>query len=160
MTDAPTPEKTAEVAVPAAPEKTKKTAKAKSKKLIQTSGKRKRAIARAVLHPGKGIVRINHQRLETITPQLAKDRLMEPLLLAEDAAGKVDIHVHVAGGGWQGQTEAARLAIARALAQFDKKLKKIFLEYDRQLLVADIRSKETRKPNDSKARAARQKSYR
>ncbi len=85
---------------------------------------------------------------------------MEPLLLAEKTANDVDINVVTEGGGVAGQTEAARLAIARALAQYDKKLEKVFLSYDRHLLVADIRRKETRKPNDSKARAARQKSYR
>ena len=81
-------------------------------------------------------------------------------MLAEDTANKVNIIVRVNGGGWQGQTEAARLAIARALVEFNKKLKKPFLDYDRHLLIADVRFKETRKPNDSKARSARQKSYR
>ncbi len=156
----PTPEKAVPEKVTS--EKTVKKAapKPKTKKLIQTSGKRKQAIARAVLGPGKGIVRINKHLLQTITPQLSQDRLMEPLLLAGETASQVDIHVLVAGGGWQGQTEAARLAIAKALVEFNKKLKKTFLDYDRHLLVADVRYKETRKPNDSKARAARQKSYR
>ena len=131
-----------------------------AKKVIQTTGKRKRAVARATLYPGKGIIRINHQLLDTIKPDLAKDRLMEPLLLSEDTWKKVDINISVSGGGWQGQTEAARSAIARALVDFNKKLRKPFLDYDRHLLIWDIRQKETRKPNDSKARAARQKSYR
>ena len=131
-----------------------------AKKNIQTIGKRKSAIAKATLSPGKGIVRINHHLLNTIKPEMLKQRLMEPLLLSEDTWQKVDINVIVSGGGMQGQTEASRLAIARALVEFNKKLKKPFLDYDRHLLIADVRFKETRKPNDSKARSARQKSYR
>lgn len=133
---------------------------AAKQKVIQTIGKRKEAVARATLLPGKGIVKINNQLLKHIKPQILHDRMMEPLVLSEDIASKVDIHVRVAGGGVQGQTEASRLAIARALVEFNKKLKKTFLDYDRNLLVADIRTKEQRKPNDSRARASRQKSYR
>ena len=59
-----------------------------------------------------------------------------------------------------GQADAARLAIAKALAEHDEKLKSVFLEYDRQLLVADIRRHETNKPNKSAPRDKRQKSYR
>lgn len=132
-----------------------------SKKNIQSTGKRKSAIARATLHTGgSGIIRINHQILDAINPRLAKDRIMEPLLLSGDLWKEVDINVNVHGGGWQGQTEAVRSAIARALAEHNKKLREIFLGYDRHLIVWDTRFKETRKPNDSKARKSRQKSYR
>ena len=132
----------------------------KTKQFIQATGKRKSAIARVVLYPGKGIIRINNQLLNTIKPDLVKNRIIEPLLLAEDAGSKINVDVNVHGGGWQGQTEAARSAIARALVEYNKKLKKTFLDYDRHLLIWDVRIKETRKPNDSRARAARQKSYR
>ena len=129
-------------------------------KVIQTSGKRKFATARATLTPGKGNITINSKSLNAYTPELAKQRIMEPLLLAEGVASQIDIHVVVSGGGIQGQAEAVRLSIGRALVEFDKKLKRVFLDYDKHLLVADIRRKETRKPNDSKARSARQTSYR
>ena len=132
----------------------------KKQQQIQTTGRRKSATARATLSPGKGIVRLNNRLLNTIQPELLRNRLMEPILLSEDTASKVDINVDTVGGGVQGQIEAARLAIARALVEFNKKLKKTFLDYDRHLLIADIRVKETRKPNDSKARSSRQKSYR
>jgi len=132
------------------------------KDIVNVSGKRKRAIARATLKPGKGIVRINKQRLEVYNPSLARAKIMEPLLLAGDVAKKVNIDVNVYGGGWQAQSEAARLSIARSLVEFtkSKELKKTFLEYDRHLLVADVRRNEPHKPNDSKPRAKRQKSYR
>ena len=129
-------------------------------KVINTQGKRNKAIARATLKPGKGKVTINGQYLTMYADLQTQLRMREPLLLAGDAANDVDIAVKVRGGGVQGQADAIRLAMARALVQHDGKLKTVFEEYDRLLLVADIRRKETRKPNDSKARAKRQKSYR
>lgn len=131
-------------------------------KVIHTSGKRKRAIARATLRQGYGKIRINNQLLENFSPKIAQMRLKEPLILAGDVANRVDIDVNVKGGGIMGQAEASRLVIAKALVSWtkDKNLENKFLNYDRYLLVADVRRKETRKPNDSKARAKRQKSYR
>jgi len=89
-------------------------------------------------------------------------KLMEPLILSEDMANNVNIDVTVTGGGISGQADAARLAIARSLAEYSKndKLRNVFLKYDRHLLVADVRMPEPSKPNDSKPRAKRQKSYR
>ena len=128
---------------------------------IITSGRRKRAIARAVLKPGKGIVRINSNLLENYSPKMYMQRIHEPLVLAEGIAKKVNISVKVQGGGSASQSDASRLAIARALAEFDKKLESTFLEYDRTLLVGDVRFKESTKPNCcGSARSKRQKSYR
>ncbi len=131
-------------------------------KLIHISGKRKRAIARATLKEGKGIVRINNLLLDHYQPKMARMKIMEPLLLAgEEVMGKVNISVQVQGGGMMSQTEASRLAIARCLVQFDKKLKPTFEAYDRHLLIADVRRKESAKPGrHGQARAKRQKSYR
>ena len=130
-------------------------------KSIHVAGKRKRAIARATLSEGHGKVKINQTPIEFYTPMLYRMKIMEPLQLAGDSAYGIDIDVKVMGGGMNSQAEAARLAIARALSRHDKKLEKIFLKYDRQLLVADVRRKEPRKPNrHGKARAKVQKSYR
>lgn len=130
-------------------------------KTIHVAGRRKRAVARVTLKPGKGMVRINKKPLDTYGPKMARLKIREPLLLAGDTAKEVKIDVVVNGGGISSQAEAARLAIARALVQYSKKFEKIFLDYDRNLLVADVRRKETRKPNrHGKARAKRQKSYR
>ena len=128
--------------------------------VIHTQGKRKRSIARATLKPGRGNVKINGQYLQNYATDMLRLRISEPLVLAGDVAGKVDISVNVIGGGVNGQADAIRLAMARALVQHDKNLKKTFDDYDRLLLVADVRRKEVCKPNDSKARAKRQKSYR
>ena len=90
--------------------------------------------------------------------------LKEPLVIAEQVIGKpnYDIEVNVKSGGGASRIEASRLAIARAIILFTKSadLKKAYLEYDRHLLVADSRRKEAYKPDDSKARAKRQTSYR
>ena len=90
--------------------------------------------------------------------------IKEPIEIARENLGhfNFDIRVEVRGGGNEGQIEAARLAIARAILKFTKSadLKKAFLAYDKGILVADTRRKEPYKPGDSKARSKRQKSYR
>jgi len=131
-------------------------------KTVHTSGTRKKSVARATVKEGKGTVRINSKLLETLQPEMARMKIMEPLLLAGDFVKKVNINISVSGGGWSSQAEAARLALARGLVEFtgSKNLKKTFLEYDRHLLIADVRQNEPHKPNDSKPRAKRQKSYR
>ena len=130
-------------------------------KIIHTAGKRKSAIARATLKPGKGKVRINSILLDVYGSKLSRMKMQEPLIMAGDAAKNVNIDVKIIGGGATTQADAARLAIGRALVLFDKKLEKVFLNYDRTLLVADVRRKETHKPNRrGKARAKVQKSYR
>lgn len=132
------------------------------KKAVHTSGKRKQAVARASVTQGKGDIRINGIPLDIYTPEFARNRIKEPLILAGELAGKVNAKVVMNGGGWQSQTEAARLALAKGLVEISgsKALKKTFLEYDRHLLIADVRRNEPHKPNDSKPRAKRQKSYR
>ena len=132
-------------------------------KNINISGKRKTAIARATLRQGTGIVRINSIPIDFVNPKISRLKLREPLILAGDVANKVDIDVDVVGGGITSQAEASRLAIAKALVNFTKsdELKEIFLNYDRNLLVADVRFKETAKPNrHGQARSKVQKSYR
>jgi len=131
------------------------------KKLIQASGKRKSARARAVLSSGKGFVSIDGVPIDNFGTKYVRMKIKEPLILAGSDAETVNIKVSVQGGGVSGQAEAIRLVIARALSEHNAALKEKFLEYDRNLLVADVRSKETRKPNThGKARSKRQKSYR
>ncbi len=132
-------------------------------KTIITSGKRKRAIARAKIKQGKGRIRINKVLLDFYEPKMYRLKLREPVILAGDVINNVDIDVNIIGGGIASRSEASRLAIARALVEYAKseRLKDRFLKYDRQLLVADIRRKEPAKPNrHGQARAKKQKSYR
>ncbi len=133
------------------------------------SGKRKMAVAKATIKEGSGRIMINNKPYAHLD-MFDRLRIDEPLRIAKEQLGEIkfDVEVRIAGGGRSGQIEAARLAIARALvagvSSLDKAkgemLKKSFLAYDRNLLVADTRLKETYKPGDSKARAKRQKSYR
>ena len=130
-------------------------------KTINNPGKRKSAVAKATIRDGTGLVRVNNINVNVIQPKLARMKIQEPLILAgEDVLKKIDILVRTNGGGIMGQAEATRLAIARSLAQHNKKLEKVFHDYDRALLVADVRRKEPYKPGRSKARSKRQKSYR
>ncbi|MCA1811705.1 MAG: 30S ribosomal protein S9 [Halobacteriales archaeon] len=133
-----------------------------AKKVVNTSGKRKTAVARAAAVKGTGKVRVNHVPIEIVEPKLARLKMEEPLLVAGKKAEKLDITVSVAGGGVYGQADAVRTAIARAILDYteDAELKEQYLAYDRTLLVNDTRVKESKKPLGRGARKKRQKSYR
>lgn len=130
--------------------------------IANTSGKRKTAVARASVKEGSGKVRINSKPLDIYTPELAKMKIMEPLMLAPDRAAKVDIDVAVEGGGVIGQAEAARTAIAKGLVEYfhDEELERTYKSIDRTLMVSDPRRKLPKKPLGRGARKKRQKSYR
>ena len=132
-------------------------------KVVQTKAKKKKAVARATLfYPGKGIVRVNGFLLDAWTNnKYVRLMVEEPLMLAGELSRKVDIYVNVRGGGFMGQAMAVRGAIAKALASIGgDNLRKKFLEYDRTLLVDDVRQVEPKKPLGRKARAKKQTSYR
>ncbi len=134
-----------------------------TQKIVLTTGKRKTAVARAVVKPGKGRVFINGKPLEILEPEIARWKIMEPLLLIGDLRNLVDIDVSVEGGGFMGQAVASRIAIARGVVEFFKdrpEVKQILLQYDRHMLVGDPREAEPKKPRGRSARAKRQKSYR
>jgi len=134
-----------------------------AKRVLIVSGKRKTAIARAVVKPGMGRIRINMIPLEIYQPEVARQKIMEPLIQAGDEVWKqLDIDVKVSGGGYMGQAEAARMAIANALLKWTKstQLRTAFIEYDRTMVVGDPRRKEPKKFGGPGARARDQKSYR
>ncbi|KAF5423696.1 MAG: small subunit ribosomal protein S9, partial [Candidatus Methanomarinus sp.] len=81
-------------------------------KIINTSGKKKTAIARATFKEGAGRVRINKKPIEIYEPEIAKLKISEPLTLAgNDITSKIDININVQGGGVMGQANAIRTAI-------------------------------------------------
>lgn len=132
-------------------------------KIVVASGKRKTSIAKAVVKPGIGRVWINGIPLEVFPVELARVKIMEPLMLVGDLWRKVDIRVEVRGGGVMSQAEAARTAIARGLLEYvdnDEEVKKIFTEYDRHMLSGDPRRTESEKWGRYSARRRWQKSYR
>ncbi|OPY31268.1 MAG: 30S ribosomal protein S9 [Methanomassiliicoccales archaeon PtaU1.Bin124] len=130
--------------------------------VINTSGKRKTAVARAVVKEGTGKVRINSIPVEAWVPELAKLKIMEPLTMVPEKAAKVDIDVEVSGGGVMGQADASRTAIAKAIVEYygDETLEKALKQYDRSMLISDVRRKLPKKPLGRGARKKRQKSYR
>jgi|TARA_Y100000310_G_C20397565_1_gene675806 small subunit ribosomal protein S9 len=134
----------------------------KSGKIV-VSGKRKTSVARAILTEGLGKVTVNGKNYKNFHI-FNRLKIEEPLRITKNVLGKTnfDVVITVKGGGEKGQIEAARLALAKAINQFSnsKNLTDAFLNYDRNLLVADVRRKETYKPGDSKARSKRQSSKR
>jgi small subunit ribosomal protein S9 len=133
-----------------------------AKKVVNSSGKRKTAVARASVQKGTGLVRINKKPVELYQPEIARWKIMEPINLADKHIDKINIDVDVKGGGFMSQASAVRTAIARGLLDYtgDPGLKLAFLDYDRSLLVSDSRRKEPKKPLGRGARKKRQKSYR
>jgi small subunit ribosomal protein S9 len=131
--------------------------------VTNTSGKKKTAIARATVREGSGRVRIDGQPVELVEPELARLKMMEPFRIAEDdLRDRVDVDVTVQGGGFSGQADAVRTAIARGLVEHtnDAELRDAFMSFDRSLLVNDVRQTESKKWGGPGARARYQKSYR
>lgn len=135
----------------------------RSKKVLVVSGKRKTAIARATVRQGMGRIRVNNIPLEIYEPEIAREKIREPLIEAgEDIWREVDVNVKVQGGGFMGQAEATRMALAKALEKWTKssRLRTAFMKYDRTMIAGDPRRKEPKKFGGSGARAKDQKSYR
>jgi small subunit ribosomal protein S9 len=133
------------------------------KKVLVVSGKRKTAVARAIVKPGAGRIRINRTPVEIFEPEIAREKIMEPLLQAGDDVWKqLDMDIKTSGGGYMGQAEAARMTVANALLKWTKSshLRTVFTEYDRTMIAGDSRSKEPKKFGGPGARAKEQKSYR
>lgn len=132
------------------------------KDAITRTGKRKEAIAKATIKPGKGRIRINSTPLEIYTPEMARLKMKEPVQLVGDRSDKVDVDINVNGGGVMGQAGATRTAIALCFVDYfeDTELEDLFKEYDRSLLVSDPRRKLPKQPMGRGARKKRQKSYR
>ncbi len=130
------------------------------------SGKRKEAVARAAIKPGKGIVRVNSMLFDNYTPRMAKERIRQVFIMADGIVDleKIDIDVRVSGGGVMGQADAIASAVSRALVKHfeSEQLHDIIVKYDRTLIAGDHRQTEVHKPGQSSKgpRHKRQKSYR
>ena len=132
-------------------------------KFVVVSGKRKSAVARVKIKEGRGKIFYNGLSYNDLR-YLHRLALTEPMRICESVIGNFnfDADIKTFGGGKEGQIQAARLGLAKALVKTTNSadLRKALLAYDKHLLVADIRRKEAYKPDDSKARAKRQTSYR
>ncbi len=132
-------------------------------RIVIATGKRKTAVARAVIKPGKGRVWVNGVPIELWPVEMARLKMMEPLLLAgREIWGSVDIRVNVKGGGYMAQADAVRMAIARGLVAYtgSQQLKDIYEQFDRSMIAGDPRQTEPEKPMRRGARRRWQKSYR
>jgi small subunit ribosomal protein S9 len=131
--------------------------------VTNTSGKKKTAVARATVRDGEGRVRIDSTPVELVEPEQSRLKMLEPFRVVDDELREeIDIDVSVEGGGFSGQADAARTAIARGLVQHlgDAELRDAFMSFDRSLLVNDDRQSEPKKWGGPGARARYQKSYR
>ena len=147
-----------------APAKGRKKA-AKKQKVTIARGKRKRAIARARLMAGSGRLTINGREIGSLEPAEIRNLILSPSELSSvtrEMLKKSDIVITVRGGGVSGQAQAARSALAKALADSapSDAVKHMLMSYDRSLLVDDYRRVEPKKFKGPKARARFQKSYR
>lgn len=117
---------------------------------INALGRRKAAVARVYLTEGNGAITINKRPLEVYFPSsILQYVVLQPLNLL-DAAGKYDIKVNLCGGGYKGQAEALRLAIARALVKVNPDDKKALRAEG--FMTRDAREVERKKPGRPKAR--------
>ncbi len=137
------------------------------KKLVIEKARRKMAIARArlVQTDTNAAITINGFDVGTVKPKEVRDFILEPVNISDTTraiANKANIRIIVNGGGASGQAQAARSALAKAIASASgsDSVKKLYLEYDRMLLVDDVRQVEPKKYKGPKARARFQKSYR
>ena len=87
--------------------------------VINTLGRRKTAVARVYLSKGKGKITVNNKEAKEVFPiDVLQSKLVQPFVLT-DTVGKYNVSVNVSGGGINGQVEAIRLGISRALVEID-----------------------------------------
>lgn len=118
--------------------------------VINTLGRRKTAVARVYLSQGTGNVTVNKRDYKEFFPvAVLQSKITQPFELT-DTVGQFDINVNVAGGGVNGQVEAIRLGISRALVKVNEENKPLLKEEG--LMTRDPRMVERKKPGQPKAR--------
>ena len=117
---------------------------------VNAVGRRKAAVARVILREGNGNITINHRALDVYFPSSILQYIVKQPLALLDAEGKYDVLVNLDGGGYKGQAEALRLAIARALVKVNPDDKGALRHAG--FMTRDPRSVERKKPGQPKAR--------
>ena len=118
--------------------------------MINAIGRRKSAVARVYVTEGTGKITINKVELSKYFPSAILQYVVKQPLLALEATEKYDIKVNLDGGGFTGQSQALRLAIARALVKINAEDKKALKDHG--FLTRDSRAVERKKPGQPKAR--------
>ena len=144
--------------------------KGQEMRVVYTHGKKKNAIANAVVQPGKGTITVNRIPIQNIEPKTLRIKIFEPILvLGVEQFSGLKIKVRVCGGGPVAQLYAARMAIAKGIVAWNQKyvdeeqksnVRRTFMNFDKTLLVADPRRMEPKKYGGRGARSRFQKSYR
>ena len=117
---------------------------------VNAIGRRKAAIARVIVKEGNGAITINKRPLEVYFPSSILQYIVRQPLLTLEVAEKYDIVAHLDGGGYKGQAEALRLAIARALVKINPEDKPALRAEG--FMTRDPRAVERKKPGQPKAR--------
>ena len=126
--------------------------------VIHTIGRRKTSVARLYISKGKGNITVNKKVYNEFFPTATLQyKIIQPLALTENE-GKFDLKVTVKGGGYNGQAEAVRLAISRALCIIDEENRTVLKPEG--LLTRDPRMVERKKFGQKKARKKHQFSKR
>ncbi|MBC7425737.1 MAG: 30S ribosomal protein S9 [Bacteroidia bacterium] len=118
--------------------------------VVNTSGRRKTAVARTYIKDGSGDFKVNEKNLDVYFPTLVNQHKAAQALIVTDNVGKYDIKVNVDGGGVTGQAEAIRLSIAKALCDINPEFRLTLKPLG--LLTRDSRMVERKKPGQKKAR--------
>lgn len=126
--------------------------------MINTIGRRKASVARIYLTKGEGNIVINGRDYKTFFPQDHIQRVIQAPFVTVEAENIYDLKVTVNGGGYKGQAEAIRMAIARALVELNADFRKPLK--DRKFLMRDARVVERKKYGKPKARKSFQFSKR
>jgi small subunit ribosomal protein S9 len=128
------------------------------KPLIQSTGRRKQAVARVRVRDGAGAVTVNKRAIEDYFPSASHRMIVTEPLRLTTTAEQYDVDATIDGGGVAGQAGALRLGIARALAELDPELRASLKKAG--FLTRDAREKESKKYGLKKARKAPQYSKR
>ena len=118
--------------------------------VINAIGRRKSAVARVYVSEGTGKITINKRDITEFFPSAILQYVVKQPLLQLDVVEKYDIKANLDGGGFTGQSQALRLAIARALVKINVEDKKALK--DKGFLTRDSRAVERKKPDQPKAR--------
>ncbi len=121
------------------------------KEYINAIGRRKSAVARVYMCEGSGKITINKKDITEYFPSAILQYVVKQPLNLLNVAEKYDLKVNLDGGGFTGQSQALRLAIARALVKVNAEDKKALK--DQGFLTRDSRAVERKKPGRPKARA-------